>query len=138
MQFQAPQSQQKPSDHDKLETSDPNCHNFQTILIFYGRGFANRNFTETDSPYAPCPDCPDLCPYFYLRKPSKATCNLLQLTAGYRQVSNRKCHFLPSKCQVNAKLKTQKPTFYLRKLWKNHGFTTLNCVFTTFSNLTPP
>ena len=184
------ENQQKPSDHDKSETSNPNRHNFQTIskictasfqimpevkkryiiraytqgsgsarnqqerpddhgkrpdrnsfqksatiLIFCGRGFANRHFAETDSLYVPCPDCPVLFPYFCLRKPSKAVCNLLQLTAGYRQVSNRKCHFLPSKCQVNAKLKTQKPTFYLRKLWKNHGFTTLNCVFATFSNL---
>ena len=34
MQFQAPQSQQKPSDHDRLETPNPNRHNFQTILIF--------------------------------------------------------------------------------------------------------
>ena len=32
MQFQAPQSQQNPSDHDRLMTSDANCHNFQTIL----------------------------------------------------------------------------------------------------------
>lgn len=31
MQFQAPQNQQNPSDHDKLETSDTSCHNFQTI-----------------------------------------------------------------------------------------------------------
>lgn len=34
MQFQVPQNQQKPSDHDKLETSNPNRHNFQTILNF--------------------------------------------------------------------------------------------------------
>ena len=108
MQFQAPKNQQKPSDHDKLMTSNPNRHNFQTIpksctanfqimekpkkryiiraytqgsgsagnqrkrpddhgkrpernsfqksatiLIFYGRGFANRHFAETDSLYAP-------------------------------------------------------------------------------------
>ena len=32
MQFQVPQNQQKPSDHDKSETSNPNRHNFQTIL----------------------------------------------------------------------------------------------------------
>ena len=31
MQFQAPQNQQKPSDHDRLMTSNPNRHNFQTI-----------------------------------------------------------------------------------------------------------
>ena len=31
MQFQVPQSQQKPSDHDRLMTSNPNRHNFQTI-----------------------------------------------------------------------------------------------------------
>lgn len=123
MQFQAPKNQQKPSDHDRLMTSNPNRHNFQTIpnfctadfqimekpkkryiiraytqgsgsagnqqkrpddhgkrpernsfqksatiLIFYGRGFANRHFTETDSLYAPCPDCPVLYPNIYLRK----------------------------------------------------------------------
>ena len=34
MQFQAPQNQRKPSDHDKLMASNPNRHNFQTILIF--------------------------------------------------------------------------------------------------------
>ena len=136
MQFQAPQNQQKPSDHDRLMTSDASCHNFQTIsksctanfqimekpkkryiirtytqgsgsagnqrkrpddhrkrpernsfqksatiLIFCGRGFANRHFTETDSLYAPCPDCPVLYPNIYLRKPPKTTCNLVQLTA---------------------------------------------------------
>lgn len=125
MQFRVPQNQQKPSDHDRLVTSNPNRHNFQTILkictvnfrimekpkkryiiraytqgsgsvgnqqkrpddhgkrpdrnsfqksatiqIFCGRGFANRHFTETDSLYAPCPDCPDLYRIFYLRKPS--------------------------------------------------------------------
>ncbi len=130
------ENQQKPSDHDKLETSNPNRHNFQTILkictanfrimekpkkryiirtytqgsapavihqkrpddhgkrperysfqiwatilIFCGRGFANRHFTETHRLYAPCPDCPVLYPNIYLRKPPKATCNLLQLTA---------------------------------------------------------
>ena len=32
MQFQVPQNQQKPSDHDRLMTSDASCHNFQTIL----------------------------------------------------------------------------------------------------------
>ena len=32
MQFQAPKNQQNPSDHDRLETSNPNRHNFQTIL----------------------------------------------------------------------------------------------------------
>ena len=32
MQFQVPKNQQNPSDHDRLETSNPNCHNFQTIL----------------------------------------------------------------------------------------------------------
>ena len=32
MQFQVPKNQQNPSDHDKLETSDASCHNFQTIL----------------------------------------------------------------------------------------------------------
>ena len=124
MQFQAPQNQQKPSDHDRLMTSNPNRHNFQTIpksctanfrimpevkkryiiraytqgsgsagnqqkrpddhgkrpernsfqksatiLIFYRRGFANRHFTETDNLYAPCPDCPVLCPNICLRKP---------------------------------------------------------------------
>ena len=31
MQFQAPKNQQKPSDHDRLMTSNPNSHNFQTI-----------------------------------------------------------------------------------------------------------
>lgn len=31
MQFKVPQNQQKPSDHDKLMTSNPNRHNFQTI-----------------------------------------------------------------------------------------------------------
>lgn len=31
MQFQAPQNQRKPSDHDKLATSSPNCHKYQTI-----------------------------------------------------------------------------------------------------------
>ena len=31
MQFLAPQNQQKPSDHDRLMTSNPNRHNFQTI-----------------------------------------------------------------------------------------------------------
>ena len=31
MQFQVPQNQQKSSDHDRLMTSNPNCHNFQTI-----------------------------------------------------------------------------------------------------------
>ena len=125
MQFQAPKNQQKPSDHDRLMTSNPNSHNFQTILnfctvnfrimpevkkryiiraytqgsgsarnqrkrpddhgkrpdrksfqilatilIFCGRGFANRHFTEIQHLYAPCPDCPDLCPNIYLRKPS--------------------------------------------------------------------
>jgi len=125
MQFQVPKNQQNPSDHDKLETSNPNRHNFQTILkictanfrimekskkryiiraytqgsgsagnqrkrpddhgerpdrksfqksatilIFYRKGFANRHFTETDSLYAPCPDCPVLYPNIYLRKPS--------------------------------------------------------------------
>ena len=133
-------NQQNPSDHDKLMTSNPNRHKYQTISnfctvnfritekpkkryiirtytqgsgsarnrrkrpddhgkrpernsfqksatiqIFYGRGFTNRHFTETDSLYASCPDCPDLCPYFYLRKPSKATCNLLQLTAFFQR-----------------------------------------------------
>ena len=133
-------NQQKPSDHDRLVTSNPNRHNFQTISksctanfqitekpkkryiirtytqgsgsaenrrkrpddhgkrpernsfqksatiqIFYGRGFANRYFTEIHRLYASCPDCPDLCPYFYLRKPSKATCNLLQLTADFQR-----------------------------------------------------
>ena len=34
MQFQAPKNQQKPSDHDRLMTSDASCHNFQTILNF--------------------------------------------------------------------------------------------------------
>ena len=123
MQFQVPQNQQNPSDHDRLMTSDTSCHNFQTIPksctanfqimekpkkryiiraytqgsgsagnqqkrpddhrkrpernsfqksatihIFCGRGFSNRHFTETDSLYAPCPDCPDLCPNIYLRK----------------------------------------------------------------------
>lgn len=123
MQFQAPQNQQNPSDHDRLMTPNPNCHNFQTIpifctanfqimeklkkrciirvytqgsgsagnqwkrpgdhgkrpdrnsfqksatiLIFCGRGFANRHFTETDSLYAPCPDCPVSYPNIYLRK----------------------------------------------------------------------
>jgi hypothetical protein len=143
MQFQVPKNQQKPSDHDRLMTSNPNCHNFQTISksctanfqimsevkkryiiraytqgsgsagnqrkrpddhgkrpernsfqksatihIFCGRGFANRHFVETDSLYAPCPDCPVLYPNIYLRKPIKATCNLLQLTAG----SHSKCY----------------------------------------------
>lgn len=138
MQFLAPQNQQKPSDHGRLMTSNPNRHKYQTIsksctvnfqimpevkkryiiraytqgsgsagnqqerpddhgkrpernsfqksatiLTFYGRGFANRLFTETDSLYAPCPDCPVLYPNIYLRKPIKATCNLLQLTAGF-------------------------------------------------------
>ena len=31
MQFQVPKNQQNPSDHDKLMTSNPNRHNFQTI-----------------------------------------------------------------------------------------------------------
>ena len=65
----------------------PNRKSFQksaTILIFCGRGFANRHFTETDSLYAPCPDCPVLYPNIYLRKPIQATCNLVQLTAGFR------------------------------------------------------
>ena len=31
MQFQAPKNQQNPSDHDRLMTSNPNRHNFQTI-----------------------------------------------------------------------------------------------------------
>ena len=36
----------------------------------YGRGFTSRCFTEIHRLYAPCPDCPDLCPNIYLRKPS--------------------------------------------------------------------
>lgn len=123
--FQAPQNQQNPSDHDRLMTSNPNCHKYQTILkictvsfqimpevkkryiirtacesrsrnriqqkrqaecrkrpdrnsfqilatilIFCGRGFANRYFTEIQHLYAPCPDCPDLFPNIYLWKPS--------------------------------------------------------------------
>ena len=55
--------QKRPDDHRKR----PERKSFQksaTILIFYGRGFANRHFTETDSLYAPCPDCPDLYPKF--------------------------------------------------------------------------
>ena len=123
MQFQVPKNQQNPSDHDRLMTSNPNRHNFQTIsksctanfqimpevkkryiirahtqgsgsagnqrkrpddhrkrpdrnsfqksatiLIFCGRGFANRHFAETDSLYAPCPDCPVLYPNIYLWK----------------------------------------------------------------------
>ena len=126
MQFQAPKNQQNPSDHDRLMTSNPNSHNFQTIpksctanfqimekpkkryiirtytqgsgsarnqrkrpddhrkrpdrksfqilatiLIFCGRGFANRHFTEIQHLYAPCPDCPGLRPNIYLRKPSE-------------------------------------------------------------------
>ena len=145
MQFQVPKNQQNPSDHDKLETSNASCHNFQTIsksctanfqitekpkkryiirtytqgsgsarnrrkrpddhrkrpdrnsfqilatiLIFCGRGFTNRHFADTDSLYAPCPDCPDLCPNIYLRKPPKATCNLLQLNKS-AQVSASQC-----------------------------------------------
>ena len=80
--WQAGNQRKRPDDHGKC----PERNSFQksaTILIFYGRGFANRHFTETDSLYAPCPDCPDLCPYFYLRKPIQATCNLVQLTAGF-------------------------------------------------------
>jgi hypothetical protein len=123
MQFQVPKNQQKPSDHDRLMTSNPNRHNFQTISnfctanfqimeklkkryiirtytqgsgsagnqrkrpddhrkrpdrnsfqksatihIFCGRGFLFRHFAETDSLYAPCPDCPVLYPNIYLRK----------------------------------------------------------------------
>ena len=123
MQFQAPKNQQKPSDHDRLMTSDASCHNFQTIpksctanfqimpevkkryiiraqtqgsgsagnqqerpddrrkypernsfqksatiLIFCGRGFANRHFAEIHRLYAPCPDCPVPYPNIYLRK----------------------------------------------------------------------
>ena len=59
----------RPDDHRK----QPDRNSFQksaTILIFYGRGFANRHFAETQHLYAPCPDCPDLFPNFYLRKPS--------------------------------------------------------------------
>ena len=84
-----------PDDHGKR----PDRKSFQilaTILIFYGRGFANRHFTETDSLYVPCPDCPELCPYFYLRKPPKATCNL-------RQVIGKLAIGSATSCQVNAK-----------------------------------
>ena len=113
-------NQWKLSDHDRLVTSNPNRHNFQTILkictvdfrimpevkkryiirtytqgsgsagpddhgkrpegnsfqilatihIFYGRGFANRHFTEIQRLYVPCPVCPVLYPNIYLRKPS--------------------------------------------------------------------
>ena len=59
----------RPDDHRKR----PDRNSFQksaTILIFCGRGFANRHFAETDSLYAPCPDCPDFYPNIYLRKPS--------------------------------------------------------------------
>jgi len=61
--------QKRPDDHGKR----PDRKSFQksaTILIFCGRGFANRHFTETDSLYAPCPVCPVLYPNIYLRKPS--------------------------------------------------------------------
>ena len=91
----APNQQKRPDDHGKR----PERNSFQilaTILIFHGRGFANRHFTETDSLYVPCPDCPELCPYFYLRKPPKATCNL-------RQVIGKLAIGSATSCQVNAK-----------------------------------
>lgn len=84
----------RPDDHRKR----PDRKSFQileTILIFCGRGFLFRHFTETDSLYAPCPVCPDLCPNIYLRKPPKATCNLLQLTAGFRSKCYL-CQAMPS------------------------------------------
>ena len=82
--WQVPNQRKRPDDHRKR----PDRNSFQilaTILIFYGRGFTNRHFTEIHRLYAPCPDCPDLCPYFYLRKPSKTACNLLQLTAFFQR-----------------------------------------------------
>ena len=59
--------QKRPDDHGKR----PERNSFQksaTILIFCGRGFVNRHFTEIHRLYAPCPDCPDLYPNIYLRK----------------------------------------------------------------------
>lgn len=58
----------RPDDHGK----QPDRKSFQilaTILIFCGRGFANRHFAEIHRLYAPCPDCPVLYPNIYLRKP---------------------------------------------------------------------
>ena len=65
--WQSQNQQKRPDDHGKR----PDRNSFQksaTIHIFCGRGFANRHFTETDSLYAPCPDCPVLYPNIYLRK----------------------------------------------------------------------
>jgi len=76
----------------------PDRNSFQksaTILIFCGRGFANRHFAEIHRLYAPCPDCPVLYPYFYLRKPIQATCNLVQLTAGFHSKCYL-CQAMPS------------------------------------------
>ena len=154
MQFQAPQNQQKPSDHDKLATSNPNRHNFQTIskictanfkimekpkkryiiraytqgsgsagnqrkrpddhrerpdrksfqiletiLIFCGRGFANRHFTETDSLYASLSRLSRPLPEYLFTKAIKSD---LQLTATYGNLntgsatSTMLCQPLPS------------------------------------------
>ncbi len=182
MQFQVPQNQQKPSDHDKLMTSNPNRHNFQTILkictanfqitekpkkryiiratcesrnrfqrkrqaeygkqpyrnsfqksatilIFYGRGFVNRHFTETHRLYAPCPDCPDLCPYFYLRKPSKATCDL---QAGYRQVTGKLVIGSATSCQVE----NSKIDILFTETMEKSRICNIKCRFYNFTNLT--
>ena len=45
MQFQVPKNQQNPSDHDRLMTSNPNRHKYQTIS-----NFCTVNFRITEKP----------------------------------------------------------------------------------------
>lgn len=106
--WQVGNQQKHPDDHGKR----PDRNSFQksaTILKKCGEGFLFRYFAETHRLYAPCPDCPDLCPYFYLRKPSGAIQHFPTFFQRFQRVEHIGADFSNALNALNARLKPPIP-----------------------------